>query len=90
MVKVNNLDKGLTTSLTRDSVGPMDWFEHSGQLYLAFEWKDNGYRKFSLRTVCFDPTCAVESLFDESPEILVKVVNDRDVSISYTTAKSPY
>jgi len=88
MVKVNNLDEAQTKPLTRCSISPMNWFEHSGKLYLAFEWKDIGYGKFSLMTICFDTDwCAVKTPFDESPDVIVKVVYDRDVSIRYTPAK---
>jgi hypothetical protein len=90
MPKVNNSDKDLITPLTRDSIGPTDWFEYLGQLYLALEWKDTGSGKFSLRTVCFDPDwCTFKTPFEEDRELLVKVVYDKDVSINYTTAKIP-
>ena len=91
MVKVNSSDKYIGLPLTRGTLPPMTWFEYHGQLYLAFEWQHDASHnpvKTTLRAVCFDTTYgAIESLFTESPDFLVRVVYDKDVSINYTLAK---
>jgi hypothetical protein len=87
MVKVNNSDKIIGLPLTRGTLRPMSWFEYHGQLYIAFEWEEKN-NKFTLRAICFDLTYgAIEALFQESPDFLVRVVYDKDVSINYTLAK---
>lgn len=88
MVKVNNSDKFIGLPLTRGTLPLMSWFEYHGQLYIAFEWEEKN-NKVTLRAICFDTTYgAIESLFTESPDFLVRVVYDKDVSINYTTAKN--
>jgi hypothetical protein len=68
----------------------MTWFEYHGQLYIAFEWQHDASHnpvKTTLRAICFEPTYgAIESLFAESPDFLVRAVYDKDVSINYTLA----
>ena len=93
MVKVNSADKVFTMPLTKAAIAPMTWFEYRGQLYIAFEWQVDDSKApgkapvITLRTVCFDTTYgAIESLFTESPDIWVRLVYDRGVSIEYTTA----
>ena len=95
MVKVNSSDKIIGLPLTRGTLPVMSWFEYHGQLYLAFEWQVDDSKApgkapvITLRAVCFDTTYgAIESLFTESPDFLVRVVYDKDVSINYTTAKN--
>jgi hypothetical protein len=92
MVKVNNSDKYIGVPLTRGTLPLMSWFEYHGQLYIAFEWQhDASFNpvKTTLRAICFDTNYGpIESLFAESPDFLVRVVYDKDVSINYTTAKN--
>jgi hypothetical protein len=87
MVKVNKSDKIIGVPLTRGTLPIMSWFEYHKQLYIAFEWKEMD-NKVKLSTICFDTKYGiVGALFAESPDFLVKVVSDKDVTINYTIAK---